>query len=517
MREIRGKKTFTRTAASASRTSIHERQLLRQIATLEAALKQQQQQQQDHARLTSAIRRFQELVDLAPISFLTLDRRCRIVDLNQNAARLLGFQPEWLRKRPFLVFIAQGAVRHFLDILSAVREVPDHPQVTPLELWLNERPVPVQIWIKSSTGDDQMVYSIAIFDLTETKIIETELKEALNNWYSLVENAPDIIMTVDQRGKIRFVNREAWGRLPSELSGTLLVDYMMDKDRKKVERCITETFAGYGASCELAGINGERKRWYSFSFGPVKRAANEKGDKTTTITIRDISDQKRTEESLRASREELREFAARLDSVREDERTRVAREIHDELGQALTILKMDLAWLQGTVGRYGNGSRKKIKSMIGDVDQTIDRVRKIVTDLRPSILDELGLTAALEWQVNQFQERTGIRGLFHTSSDDFRLSKDVSAALFRVVQEALTNVVRHSGAKEVRVALKSIDNALRISIADDGKGITRLQIDNRRSFGIVGMRERVHRIGGALNIFSVPGRGTRLEISIPLK
>src|SRR5262249_8255145 len=163
----------------------------------------------------------------------------------------------------------------------------------------------------------------------------------------------------------------------------------------------------------------DEERWYSFSFGPVQDEG--KHAPTTTVTIRDITNHKRTEESLRASREQLREFAARLDEVREEERKRVARQIHDGLGQSLTILKMDLAWVQS---KTQDGLRKKIHSMIAEVDQTIEKVRQIVTELRPSILDEFGLSDAIEWQLSQFQQRTGIRGIFESSSEISHLSRD---------------------------------------------------------------------------------------------
>ena len=154
--------------------------------------------------------------------------------------------------------------------------------------------------------------------------------------------------------------------------------------------------------------------------------------------------------------------------------------------------------------------------MIAHVDQTIEHVRRIVSELRPSLLDEMGLPAALDWHVTQFQERTGIRSTFESGIDDLKLTPDTAAALFRVVQEALTNVVRHARARQVRVSLKSGAGVLRIAITDDGRGLDRHQINDRKSFGIVGMRERVHRIGGEFNIFSGPGRGTRLEIAAPL-
>jgi len=460
--------------------------------------------------------RFEELYDLAPISFFTLNKRGVIVGLNKTAGKLLGFTTGWLQARPFVVFVARADVGRFLNLLTRMRGIPNHHERMEISLWINNQSVPVQISMKSSASDGELVYRMAVIDLSETKAIEMELKETLNNWYSLVENAPDIIMTVDRAGKINFINRDAWGYPSRSFIGSTLTDYVSPKDAVKLTNCITAVFTSeHPSTCEIASIDPEQGHCYSFSFGPVIKP-DRFVTSTTTVTIRDITRHKRMEESLRASREQLRAFAARLDQVREEERMRVAREIHDELGQALTILKMDLAWLQGKTN--GNdGPRKKIKSMISDVDQTIEHVRRIVSELRPSILDEMGLTAALEWHVSQFQERTGIRGVFECRSDNVNLPQDTAAALFRVVQEALTNVMRHANARQVRVAMKSAGRVLRIVITDDGKGLSRQQMSDLKSFGIVGMRERVHRIGGEFNIFSGPGRGTRLEIVAPIQ
>ena len=470
----------------------------------------------ESSALQHALRQYEELYDLAPLCLLTLDRRGIMLTLNERAARLVALPIQWLRGRPFLVFVAGHDVGRFLELLSRLRHAPGVRQMLEIELCVNDRFVPVQVWMGSSRRVNEIIYHMAIVDLSEVRAIEKELKEALNNWYSLVQSAPDIIMTVDHNSHITFANRHVWGYSARALAGTRLTDYVSEKYRAKLKKCVGTAFTGQPTAFECCGVNGD-KRWYSFSFGPVHHdSQTAKEAKTTTVTIRDISEHKRIEQSLRKSREQLREFAGRLDQAREEERTRVAREIHDQLGQALTILKMDLSWLKAQT-HSGDGAPKKIKSMIAHVDQTIETVRKIVTELRPSILDEIGLPAAIEWQLSQFQERTGIRGIFESShgSDTFELSCDVGAALFRVVQEALTNIVRHAGATEVRIGMKSLGNVLTISITDNGRGITRQQINDPRSFGIVGMKERVHRIGGQFNIYSSPGRGTRIEISTP--
>jgi signal transduction histidine kinase len=180
----------------------------------------------------------------------------------------------------------------------------------------------------------------------------------------------------------------------------------------------------------------------------------------------------------------------------------------------LTILKLDLAWIHRKLRSKGE-LRERTKVMIAHVDETIERVRRISSELRPSILDDLGLAAAIEWQLSEFQKRTDIRAQIVSDAENVRLARDAEAATFRVVQEALTNVIRHAEATRVGVVVRSEHGLLRISIEDNGKGITEEQINSAKSLGIVGMRERIARLGGKFNILSGPGKGTRLEIEIP--
>jgi signal transduction histidine kinase len=213
--------------------------------------------------------------------------------------------------------------------------------------------------------------------------------------------------------------------------------------------------------------------------------------------------------------EQLRDFATRLEAVREEERTRVAREIHDELGQALTVLKMDLSWLQSKSPGVAE-TRKRLGECIKKIDETIDCVRRISSELRPSILDNLGLVAAIDWQVSEFRKRTGIRVRFKTNVETCDVSMSVSVALFRVVQEALTNVMRHANATRVDVTLKLHGEKLQISIADNGVGMKQNRETELRSLGIVGMKERISRIGGEFNLLSEPEKGTWLDIAVPV-
>ena len=232
---------------------------------------------------------------------------------------------------------------------------------------------------------------------------------------------------------------------------------------------------------------------------------------------RDITEHKRVEEQLRNSHKQFRALSAHLQSVREEERAMIAREIHDELGQALTGLKMDLSWLSSKLPEDQKSLLGKTKSMLGLIDTTIQSVRKISTKLRPGVLDDLGLIAAIEWQVQEFQTRTGIRCKFIAPKEDLTLDKDRSTAVFRIFQETLTNVARHSNANRVKITLKKSNNYLALEVQDNGKGIEESKVCDSKSLGLLGMRERAYYFGGEVKFEGTQGKGTKVTVLIPLK
>ena len=479
---------------------------------------QNQELEETRAELRESFSRYNELYELSPVGFLSLNRKGCIVQLNDKAADLLGYSPAWLIGRPFMVFIAKADLRRFLGVLTHSLQDPDL-QTIEIDLFLDGRIVPVQISLRTSASGENLIQRMTLLDLTEIKKVETRLHEALENWAALVESAPDVIMTVQRDGKITFVNRPVWGCSIPELVGTRITDYLSANDRPKIEQCMQRTFAfRQRTTCEITGVNGDTS-WFSFSFGAAKTFTTTTTTTTTimtsTVMIREISEQKHAEELLRSSGEQLREFAARVETVREEERRRLAREIHDELGQALTILKLDLSWVHSKTPGDRKEERKKLRAMMGHVDETIERVRGIASALRPAILDDLGLGPAIEWQLSEYQKRTGIQCQLESTVEKLDLTPEVSAAIFRVVQEALTNVIRHAKASNVCVELKSDGGILTISIIDDGKGVSEQEINDLRSLGIVGMKERISRLGGIFNISSGPSQGTRIDITIP--
>lgn len=225
----------------------------------------------------------------------------------------------------------------------------------------------------------------------------------------------------------------------------------------------------------------------------------------------------RKEEELRNSREQLRALARHLQSVREEERSRIAREIHDTLGQPLAGLKLDLAWLAGRLPPDQAPLLEKLRTTLALADSTIRSVRQITTDLRPSLLDDLGLVAAIEWLAQDFQTRTGIGCEFASDQPDLLLPSELSTAVFRICQESLTNVARHAHATRVRLALKAEAGHLLLTVADNGRGITEQEIASQTSVGLLGIREWALLLGGEANFMGQPGEGTTVIVRIPLK
>jgi signal transduction histidine kinase len=218
--------------------------------------------------------------------------------------------------------------------------------------------------------------------------------------------------------------------------------------------------------------------------------------------------------ALEESRAQLQRLAAGLLLAREEERTTIAREIHDVLGQTLTALKMDAAWITRRLADNAPEIRAKLAAMATLIDEAVVTVRRIATDLRPGILDDLGLAAAVEWQAQEFEDRTGIECVLRATVDPDAVDPLVSTAVFRIFQESLTNVARHSHASHVAVTLEQRHTTLVLEVRDDGIGITEGDATHMRSIGLAGMRERAQLVGGGFSISGASG-GTTVLVQVP--
>ena len=318
-----------------------------------------------------------------------------------------------------------------------------------------------------------------------------------------------------------FSKAEALGRVSHDLFQTEFA-----QGREYVDELLRRVGHWKG---ELVHRNSDGKRLIVASQQIVYRDTTGQPARILEVNA-DITALKNAERNLRESEaalsrsaEQLRALAARLQQAREEEAIRIARELHDQLGRCLTALKMDVDAIQrGLPGdaAAGNNSQavlEKVKRMSRTLDETVQTVRRISAELRPGVLDDLGLAAAIEWQAKEFQRRSGLNCVLRLPEEDLVLTRDPATALFRIFQESLTNVARHAQATKVWVTLNEEEGAIVLEIEDDGIGISSVQLADRRSLGLLGMRERVAVFDGEIEFSGVPGQGTAVVVRMPLR
>lgn len=409
---------------------------------------------------------------------------------------------------------------------------------------LSEYPVHLPVVIMTGQGDENVAaeafrlgasgYVIKDMDLKpnllqalENALARTRLErtqDELERQTSLLQTALDamldVFFVIDLEGRlIRWNTRvnDVLGFSDEELSLIRVDSALSGVELRRVTQGIeTVRHDGHLSNFEecLRHASGER-RPYEFTASLLRDPT---GKAIGICGIgRDVSERKRFEDELDSSLEKLRALTARLQAVREEERTAVARMIHDELGQSLTVLKIDLSFLLKKLPEGLDDIAERITQMSSLVDDTIRLVRQVAVELRPGILDDLGLLAAIEWQAEEFQERTVITCLVESNMGYRFLDPDASVGVFRILQEALTNVARHASATRVEIRLNEQGRNLVLSVNDNGRGITPAQESNIESLGILGMRERAHILGGTFVISGEPGSGTTVTVSVPLR
>ncbi|HZR47605.1 MAG TPA: PAS domain S-box protein, partial [Candidatus Manganitrophaceae bacterium] len=364
-------------------------------------------------------------------------------------------------------------------------------------------------------------------DITEQKRTERALLESNELNRRIVEGVSGGIVQVAIDGAICLANEEAQrvlGLRRDQLTNLYVSDFeaktiyedgtVCPVSDYPVSKCLATGKTQAGITLGVRRPDGTTS-WAIYSAMPMQDP--ESGRLSgAVVTFVDISDRKRVEEDLKTSRQQLRDLSIHLQTILEKERTRISREIHDELGQQLTILKMELACLGRRLAGKENSLSERIESMNSLVEMTIKSVRKISTEIRPWVLDDLGLTAAIEWQVEEFKSRTGLQCRFSARPEEITLDPERSTAVFRIFQETLTNIVRHAGADAIVIRLEKRDDHLILEVRDNGRGITEDQIAHSRSLGLLGIRERALLWGGSVQIQGAPGKGTKVSVRIPL-
>ncbi|MBI1764637.1 MAG: PAS domain S-box protein [Acidobacteria bacterium] len=366
-------------------------------------------------------------------------------------------------------------------------------------------------------GAETFVLSVSR-DISERKRAEEELRISEERFAVAFNASPDAMaITTFDEGRFVLIN-DAWARIfgvnPAAAPGQQLQNlnvWMDEKDHHYIFNRVRT--AGSVVDYE---VTGRTAQGLSITFLLTAKLIKLGAETFVLSVIKDITERKRVEVELQTSQAQLRNLAGRLQTVREEERTAIAREIHDELGQALTGIKMDLKWLEQLLPPEAEPARERLTSVYSLIGNTVQSVRQLATSLRPGVLDDFGLVAALEWQARDFTKRTGIACGFDELPEELPLEPAHDTALFRIFQEALTNAARHAGASQINVRLRYESNALRLQIRDNGKGINADAIKHSRSLGLVGMRERALLLDGEFSIEGSPGAGTTINVHIPV-
>ena len=361
---------------------------------------------------------------------------------------------------------------------------------------------------RDETGSPKMITGFMI-DITREKEAMDALRISELKHRTLIEQAPDGIFVFNARGEIVNANT----------SGSRMIGFSIDEILSMTVDQIVQTDELDKMPIRYQELEENKtlfsERTFCCKNGKeilVEVSGTKLPDGLYQVICRDITERKANEILLNESRQQLRNLATHLQKVREEERTDIAREIHDEMAQLLTALKLDIAYIKSKLSHENQMLIEKIREAENISNTIINTVRRIASRLRPVQLDELGLAAALEWQTKEFELRTGIKSVFTTDIAELQLTKEESIGIFRIYQESLTNILRHSEASEVHTSFTFHETYVQLTVRDNGKGFDTESVKSKKRFGLLGMKERVEIINGELDIQSQTGQGTTLYV-----
>jgi len=357
---------------------------------------------------------------------------------------------------------------------------------------------------------------LCLEDITEREGVAQALRDSEEQYRSLMHTNKDAVLLSTPDGEILAANPAACRMFRCSEEEMMLTGRagFVDLADPRWQPALEERDRSRGFHGELTLVRGDGTKFTGEVSSSIFQIREDQ--KRVSVVIRDVSDRLIVEHELQRSHLQLRSLAARIEEVREQERSEVARELHDELGQSLTALKMDLRWLEKRLDPGRVELTEKVRGLVGLADQTIEMVHRLASRLRPGLLDDLGLSAAIEWLGADCGRRSGLRCDVHVDVPERRIGPKSTTAIFRIVQEALTNIARHASASRVTVRICETDGHLEVLVADDGIGVSDAQVADTRSFGLLGMRERAHALGGQVTVRGDPGKGTSVLLTIDL-
>jgi len=469
-------------------------------------------------RLREQEQRYRRLFHDSNDGILVQDLRGNIIDVNEKALSQFGYTREEMLALDVDELHSPELRERAASLLNRV---------------VNEGFVSFEINLKRKSGEifpaeisgslvevagETLVQGI-IRDITQRRQATLALRERDDRLRLMVEQLPAVLWTTDCDLTFTSSIGAALSGLdltPNQVVGMTIYEYFQSDDPDFLP-----------IAMHRRAVAGESVQYETEWGGNIFRSYTEplRDDEGRIIgclgIALDVTDRRKAERDLRRSESQLRALASRLQSVREEESASIAREIHDELGQELTVLKMDLRWIQRRIAKQERTEERtaildRLKAMSFEVDNAIDSVRKIATKLRPVILDDLGLAGAIEWQTQEFKKRTGIAVDLSMNKTDLDVGPEPSTAVFRILQEILTNVARHSEANRVVVVVANTEEGLVMDVHDNGRGITDDELSSSRALGILGMQERAQFCGGELTIRRGRRGGTRVRVSVPV-
>ncbi len=460
------------------------------------------------------------VLDSAMDAIITTDEQQKIILFNRAAERIFGWPRGEIMGQPLERLIPSrfrgshaAQVRRFgqagvtsrrMGALNVVYGVRAGGEEFPMDASISQLDTP-----------RGKLFTVILRDITERLRAEQEQARLAARLSGLLDSAMDAIITVDESQRIVLYNRAAerifgW---PSQQAMGRTLDFLMPERFRATHAAHVRRFGTTGVTSRNMGdgtvLYGLRAGGEEFPMEASISQLDTGDGKLFTVILRDISERMRAQE-------ELSQFAAEAHAIREGEKSRVARELHDELAQSLTALKMDTIWLRDHATEQPQQAARKLGDMVTMLDTAVAATRRIAADLRPLLLDDLGLQPAIEWLANNFTQRTGVPCEVNVD-DDLELQEPHATAVFRIVQESLANVAKHAAATEASVLVARTPRAVVLEVSDNGRGFATDAPRKPLSLGLMGLRERAHLLKGAVSIESEPGRGTRIQVRIPME
>ena len=447
-----------------------------------------------------------------------IDSNLNILDINKSGLESWDLKRKDIVGKNLLNYVERGQKKRWQNLLQEVLKTGKHFSLFNIQVpyQFGEGVVNIKVF---KAGDG---LGLIVTDITGQRKAEDAWRQSEERYRQLIENINEGILMEDKDGVITYVNDpflKMLGYREDEVLGHKSKEFLDEGSSTKKKTKQSKRPKDEWEPYEIAWKRKDGKQL--FTLLSPKPLYNEKGRFRGSVSVlTDIMERKKAEKELKTSRELMRNLSQYLQSVRERESKRIAREIHDVMGQQLTALKMDVSWLSHRIPTNKEEEKlflNKAKAMSDLIDDTIKAVQKISAELRPGLLDDLGLLPAIEWLSQDFQSRTSIQCRMQFDCNELDLDPDCATAIFRISQEALTNIARHAKATHVNIRISERDGRLQLKIRDNGKGIRDDDVLSPTSLGLMGMRERLRPFGGELLINGIPKRGTTLTADIPLK